>query len=108
MKETSFNEAAYERAKKRVDEIRGFYHHLFVYLLFNVPLLIFTDQIAGFLQANVLDNQEFGEWFRINMYITPFFWGIGLFFHGISTFIFRGSLLKKWEERQLKKYLDED
>ena len=108
MSETNFNEASYQRAKKRVGEIREFYHHLFIYLLFNVPLLVFTDQIAAFLQDTVYDNQEFGDWFRINMYITPFFWGIGLFFHGIYTFIFRGSLLRKWEERQMKKYLDQD
>lgn len=109
MKDTDNLQAlAYARAKKRVKDIREFYHHLFFYLLFNVPLLLFAKPIAQFLKATTYNNDEFAEWVELNMYITPFFWGIGLIFHGIYTFIFKGSVLKKWEDRQMKKYLDQE
>lgn len=109
MKDTDNLEAlAYAKARKRVNDIKEFYHHLFFYLLFNVPLLLFAKQIAEFLKATTFNNDEFAEWVEVNMYITPLFWGIGLIFHGIYTFIFKGSLLKKWEDRQIRKYLDQE
>jgi hypothetical protein len=37
-----------------------------------------------------------------------FAWGIGLFFHASKTFEFNPLLGKNWEERQIKKYMEED
>lgn len=99
---------AYARARKRVQDIKEFYHHLFFYLLFNIPLLVFAKQIADLLRATVFDDPEFGKWIELNMYITPLFWGIGLLFHGLYTFIFKGRILKNWEEKQIRKYLDQE
>ena len=110
MKETEVNpkNLAYARARARVKDIREFYHHLFFYLLFNVPLLLFPRQIAELLRITTWNNAEFTGWVEWNLYLTPLFWGIGLVFHAIFTFIFKGSLLKKWEDRQIKKYLDQE
>ena len=41
--------AAYKRAKKKVNDLRGFYIHLLVYLLIN-----------GFFSINVLVREWFG------------------------------------------------
>lgn len=108
MSETNFNEASYQRAKKRVGEIREFYQHLLVFLLVNTLLILFNDQIIAYLQSMLSGSREAGDWAKANVYFTPIFWGIGLCFHGIYTFIFRGSLLRRWEEKQMKKYMDED
>ena len=33
----------YKRAKQRVAEIRGFYQHLFIYIIVNIGINIITD-----------------------------------------------------------------
>jgi hypothetical protein len=83
----------YERAKKRVEEIKGFYVHLTVYLLVN----------AGLLILNLLTSP--GEyWFR-----WPLFgWGIGLVVHGLSVFAFGRFLGPQWEERKIREIMGRD
>jgi len=80
----------YERAKKRVDEIRGFYAHAIVYVCVNLVL------------------------FLINLFLSPggwwFFWpllgwGIGLFFHAMATFVFDKFPGKKWEEKKIEELM---
>ncbi len=91
----------FKRAKKRVDEIKGFYTHLSVYLLVNAFLL---------LSASGLFKGAFGG-FHIptwSHFTTPFFWGIGLLFHGLFVFQFKSGYFKKWEERKIKEYMEKD
>lgn len=91
----NYNHDKLERAKKRVNEIKGFYIHLAVYLVINIFILVNIG-----LQSN-----NFWHW---GHFITPFFWGIGLFFHWINTFGKNPFFSKNWEERQIKKYMDRD
>ena len=85
----------YNRAKKRVDEIKGFYIHFTVYLLVNAFILI-----------NIARNtDDFWEWYH---FVTAFFWGIGVFFHWLNVFGKFSLFGKSWEERQIKKYMDKD
>ena len=61
----------YERAKKRVQNLKDFYTHLTVYILVNILLVI----------INVVSYQ--GHWW----FFYPLLgWGIGLTAHGVSTF----------------------
>ena len=90
----------YERAKKRVDEIKGFYTHLTIYILVNTFLLISASGLFG-----GLDSLHFPHWAH---FTTPIFWGIGLAFHGLYVFQFKSGLFKKWEERKIKEYMDKD
>ncbi|MBT8188623.1 MAG: 2TM domain-containing protein [Croceitalea sp.] len=94
-----FNKEKLERAKKRVDAIKGFYIHLTVYSVINAFILINI-----FVRTN-FDGEGFWRW---EHFITPFFWGIGLTFHAINTFRLNPFFGKEWEERQIKKYMDED
>jgi len=85
----------FKRAKKRVDEIKGFYIHASIYVIINTFILI-----------NIfLNTDSFWEWPH---FITPFFWGIGLFFHGTRVFGFNPLFSRSWEERQIQKYIDKD
>ncbi|MET1259830.1 MAG: 2TM domain-containing protein [Flavobacteriaceae bacterium] len=89
------NEEKMKRAKKRVDEIKGFYIHASIYTAINIFLLI-----------NIfLNTERFWQW---GHFITPFFWGIGLFFHASKVFGFNLLFSKNWEERQIQKYIDKD
>ncbi|WP_396637479.1 2TM domain-containing protein [Maribacter sp. R77961] len=90
------------RAKKRLEELKGFYWHLAAYIGVNSFITISTiigrmSNGASFLE--VLDFGTFAVWF---------FWGIGLFFHGMKVFSHNPIFSKAWEERQIQKYIEKD
>ncbi len=84
---------SYIRAKRRVEEVRGFYSHLIAYIVVNVFLAI----------INLLTIPSF-PWF---LFVTVF-WGIGLVSHGASVYLKRGFLSKEWEERKIKEYMENE
>lgn len=91
------------RAKKRVEELKGFYIHLMVYLLVNIMIstVIVVSQVyeGESLIAAIWNFGVFSTWL---------FWGIGIFFHAIKVFSFNPFFNKEWEERQIQKYIDQD
>ena len=94
---TALEQARFERAQKKVKAIKGFYTHLTVYIFVNIFILI-----------TLYINLEKGEQFwRFSTFSTPFFWGIGLAFHGLNVFkrtVFFGN---KWEERKIQEFMNE-
>lgn len=91
--------AKLRRAKKRIEEIKGFYIHLTVYVIVNAFILvnIFIRSLDG------------GETFwKFSTFFTLIFWGIGLVFHAAKTFNLNPFFGKKWEERQIQKYIEKD
>jgi hypothetical protein len=86
-------QARYDRAKKRVEEIKGFYVHLFVYVLVNLSLLF----------INLLTSPHH-FWF----YWPLFFWAIGVAAHGISVFGPDRFWGQDWEERKIKEIMDRE
>lgn len=91
-------EERYVRAQKRVKQIKGFYWHLFWYLVVNVFLL-------AIIYKNLGTNESF---FDYGHFSTPFFWGIGLFFHWLGVFGRNIVFSKDWEERKVKEFMDKD
>lgn len=94
MNSTFNNQQAYEKAQKRVKEIKGFYSHLITYCLV-IPFIIFVNLrfTPGFY------------WF----WFSALGWGLGLFFHWLGIFGFR--LLgfgKDWEERKIKEFMNQN
>lgn len=92
-----------ERALRRIKELKGFYIHLTVYIVIN-----------SFISVNkVLRNMNNGETFNeafldFGTFAIWFFWGIGLAFHAMKVFSFNPFFGKDWEERQIKKYMEEE
>lgn len=90
-----FNEEydRYQRAKKQVEEIKGFYGHLLAFVLVHAFLIFinlrYSPQYLWFLWSFVS-------------------WGIGLFFHGMKAFNYSPFLGKKWEERKMKEFMDQE
>jgi 2TM domain-containing protein len=82
----------YEKAKKRVEEIKGFYSHLIVYICVNIVLVIIN-----------LVTSPGAIWF----YWPLLGWGIGLFFHAMGVFVFSKFPGKQWEERKIKEVMKE-
>jgi hypothetical protein len=81
----------YEKAKKRVEEIKGFYTHLIVYVAVNIILVI----INLVTSPSVL-------WF----YWPLMGWGIGVFFHAMGVFVFSKLPGSQWEERKIKEVME--
>ena len=86
-------EIKYQKAKKRVEALRGFYIHLTVYVVVNLIL------------------------FSINMIVSPdslwFFWplmgwGVGLAFHALSVFGFVPRFGADWEERKIREIMEKE
>lgn len=92
----------YLRAKKRVDELKGFYTHLGFYIAVN--LFISGAQIVDGVSEDKSITEVFSDF---GMYAVWFFWGIGIFFHWLGVFGFN-VVGKDWEEKKLKEIMEEE
>ncbi|HEU4495964.1 MAG TPA: 2TM domain-containing protein [Flavobacterium sp.] len=95
---TEIEKQRFERARKRVKAISGFYRHFIVYILVN-----------AFLIALKYFNLEPGEKFlKFSTFSTAFFWGIGIAFHALGVFgtaLFFGS---GWEEKKIRQLMEKE
>lgn len=90
------------RAKKRLQELKGFYWHLAAYIGVNSFITIST--IIG----RMSNGDSFMDTLNFGTFAIWFFWGIGLFFHGIKVFSYNPIFSKEWEKRQIQKYIEKD
>jgi len=81
-------EQKYERARKRVKELRDFYMGLAAYVV--VMLVLF-----------IVDYSDGGSWW---VYWPAGGWGIGVALHAVRVF----GPGTKWEERKIQQLMDED
>lgn len=94
-----------EKAKKRVEEIKGFFRHLKVFIIVNGLLLILQKGWLLPLLPNWFPEEAYYfDWVNINIA----FWGVILAAHAMTLYRHKFRFLKNWEERQIKKYMDEE
>lgn len=86
----------YERARKRVKEIKGFYIHTLVFVLVNLFLILSTS----------IKYDSFDTFFQQNQFWGIGLWGIGLFAHGLSVFLPNFILGKNWEEKKIRELME--
>ncbi len=92
--ETNFTEEQrYYEAKKEVDKVKGFYHHLITYIVLNIFFLVFNL---------VTSPKEL--WF----YWPLLWWGLGVISHGMRVFGHYPFFSKDWEERKIKDLMDKE
>jgi hypothetical protein len=87
----SVDEDRYRRAKKRVEDLKGFYTHVAIYLIVNTGLFL----------INALTSDTW--WF----YWPMIGWGIGLAAHAVALFS-EGRFGRAWEERKMRELMDDD
>ena len=88
------NDEKYEKAKKRVEELRKFYGNLVTYAVINVMLIIIN-----------LVTSPGSLWF----YWVTIFWGIAILLHASKVFILKGKFLgEEWEERKIKEIMEKE
>lgn len=105
----------YLKAQRRVAHIKKFYKHFIIFIIANSLLLIFKFRAMEFFTENGIGDKGFLEWFEWNIIGTPIVWGIVLAFHATYVFVLESKTMnemtprffKDWEDRQIKKYLDE-
>ena len=78
------------RAIEHVQDIKGFYTHLAVYI----------GVLAIFLVINLLDSPE-----EIWIHLPALGWGIGILVHGLCVFEVFNVLGPNWEKKQIEKRL---
>ena len=93
----------YLEAKKQVNELKGFYIHLVIYLVIN--LFITTMKVSGDLKSGDSFYEAIFDFGTIAVWL---FWGIGIFFHAWGVFGRNVFFGKDWEEKKIKEYMEED
>ena len=94
----------YIRARKRVEQLKGYYWHLMIYLTINTVLSVYkiiNDARTGSegLNEALFDFDNYSLWL---------WWGIGMAFHTYNVFGARLLFMnKEWEDRKIKEYMDE-
>ena len=84
----------YVRARKRVEELKGFYYSLISYC-FVIPFLIFI-------------------WYQFSRYTIQWFWfpvfgwGLSLVFQAYRVFVDDGALGAGWEKRKIEEYMNKE
>jgi uncharacterized integral membrane protein len=97
--ETNTNtELEYQQALKQVKKIKGFYTHLFVFLIINLIFLIINFQ-------DLEPGESFFKWKNFSLALS---WGIGLFAHAASTFLPIWIFGSNWEERKIKEFMEKE
>lgn len=92
----------YLRAEKKVETLKGFYGHLTAYIIVNIGIILVSANVFG------KGEIDFSGW---GTYATALFWGIGLISHAIYVFFeihVKNNFLKRWEEKKIKQFLEED
>jgi hypothetical protein len=82
----------YQRARERVQALKGFYTHATAFILVNIGLFVINLLTGG------------GWWF----YWPLIFWGIGLGIHALNVFGLGSRFGQDWEERKTRELMDKD
>lgn len=84
----------YVRARKRVEELKGFYYSLISYVIV-IPFLVFI-------------------WYTYSRYTIQWFWfpmfgwGLSLVFQAYRVFVDQGTLGVNWEQRKIEEYMQKE
>lgn len=84
----------YMRARKKVEELKGFYYSLISYL-FIIPLLVLI-------------------WYKFSSHTIQWFWfpmigwGLSLVFQAYRVYVDDGALGARWERRKIEEYMREE
>ncbi|WP_373519307.1 2TM domain-containing protein [Pricia sp.] len=82
----------YEKAKERVETVKGFYGNLMAYCIV-IPFLSFLNYKTG----------------GFPWVLFPILgWGFGIAMHGMEAFGYNPILGKRWEEKKMREFMEDD
>ena len=92
-----------KQAKKKLEDLKGFYWHLASYI--GVNSFISISKIVN----NLVNGETFSQaFFDFGTFAIWLFWGIGIFFHALKVYSYNPIFSKEWEKRQIQKYIEKD
>ena len=98
----------YVKAKKRVDDIKGFYFHVIKFVIITLLILIFKGRVLEVFIEKGVEDKNVLQWMELNILAIPIIWGLVLLVMGLRLFVFKTNILESWEKRQIQKYLGEE
>jgi len=102
MEKRNTQEQKYILARKKVERIGKFYKHLVAYFVVNIFLS------AIFIASDINDGDILKEAFLdYHNYKIWFYWGIGIAFQALNIFGLNLFMGKDWEDKKIKKYMNE-
>ncbi|MEN8816137.1 MAG: 2TM domain-containing protein [Nonlabens sp.] len=84
----------FEKAKKKLHYIKGFYNHVIIFIIMN---LIFLG-VALYIDLSIN--------YFINFFVLP--WGMGLFIQWMLVFKWNPFTSKDWEKRKIQEFIDKE
>jgi len=90
--QTFIDDKRYEKAKKHVEQLKGFYGNLTAYCIVIPCLAILNYNTTSF------------PW----IIFPTLGWGFGITVHGMEVFGYNPLWGKSWEERKIRKFMDDD
>lgn len=103
MKIIESEQERYKRAELKVKQMKGFYWHLFWYLVVNI-FLTFGGTFNHLIKYGEFNFSEI----HFGNFTVWFFWGIGLAGHWLKVFGNNFVFSRDWEKRKIKEYMDKD
>lgn len=98
-------ENKYERAKKRVDEIKALFKHIKVFVIINGFFYLFRIGLFDrFIPEYLTSEPNFYNWVDVNLLV----WVVILIMHALYVYRNKFPFLKNWEKRQIQKILDKE
>ncbi len=98
MNPISKDDIRYKEAEKRVRKIKNFYVFAFVYLAVNIFILFINYK--GLKAGETI--------WHLKYFSLPIFWGIGLVAYAVNVFVPGAILGRNWEEKKIKKLMEEE
>jgi hypothetical protein len=90
--QTYIEDKRYEKARERVEAMKGFYGNLTAYCIVIPCLALLNYNTTSF------------PW----VIFPTMGWGLGLLFHGMEAFGYNPFFGKGWEERKIREFMDQD
>jgi hypothetical protein len=95
----------YQRAAKRVKELKGFYGHVKIFVIVNLFLLILKGKLLhSYLPIDLPTEDYFYDWIYGNLFV----WLVLLIIHGLLLFRNKITFFKDWEKKQIQRYMEKE
>ena len=90
--ETYISDKRYQKAKEKVEAIKGFYGNLTAYCIV-IPILVYINYTTSSFPWAIFPTLG---------------WGFGLLMHGMEAYGYNPLFGKRWEERKMKEFMEDD